>query len=98
MIVASTNTINLEVSWRKCRHKAMVYAFVFKIHKIKSYFLIHNSYLVHSSISLPLVTEFFEVIEELKSSNNSLKLTQPVITCSKLTIGTLERGVTYVQS
>ena len=26
------------------------------------------------------------------------KLTQPAITCSKLTIETLEQGVTYVQS
>ena len=39
---------------------------------------------------------FFVSILSLHSTK--ALLTQPVITCSKLTIGTLEQGVKYVQS
>ena len=38
------------------------------------------------------------VITEEKPAIMSYKLTQPAITCSKLTIETLEQGVKYVQS
>ena len=34
----------------------------------------------------------------LKSCRSKMNLTQPAITCSKLTIETLEQGVKYVQS
>ena len=34
----------------------------------------------------------------LKQHNQILVITQPAITCSKLTIETLEQGVKYVQS
>ena len=41
---------------------------------------------------------FIENITKLKCSNERLTCTQSAITCSKLTIETLEQGVKYVQS
>ena len=41
---------------------------------------------------------FFDIIRKSLANKVLNKLTQPEITCSKLTVETLEQGVKYVQS
>ena len=38
------------------------------------------------------------IVNKIKQSIHKMFISHPVITCSKLTIGTLEQGVKYVQS
>ena len=45
-------------------------------------------------IAIPKKTKF----ENWQYTRNNMRTTQPAFTCSKLTIGTLEQGVKYVQS
>ena len=45
-----------------------------------------------------MATSIYFNIEASKKCENTLLQTQPAITCSKLTIETLEQGVKYVQS
>ena len=45
-----------------------------------------------------MATSIYFIIEASKKCENTTLQTQPAITCSKLTIETLEQGVKYVQS
>ena len=38
------------------------------------------------------------IVNKIKQSIHKMFISHPAITCSKLTIGTLEQGVKYVQS
>ena len=67
--------------------------------------LVSDVFLFEKSISIPLLLVLFAsscfnafLLGKMRKPRRTLKLTQSAITCSKLTIKTLEQGVKYVQS